>query len=181
VAENRAQLDQVDRSLRDARQRLADADEHRREQHRAALKALELMADGPVEAGAAHGVGLQQLRRYRELEALAARLSTIAAALAEARKLASRQAEAREQAGKLGLSLSGQRSARIEITEHLEQAEQERERLLDQARKAQGAWLTVSERWTLRGRGRRSSVIASRSGATSRRAPSAWRTNSGAP
>lgn len=136
VAENRAQLDQVDRSRRDARQRLADADEHRRE-HRAALEALELMADGPVEAGAAHEVALQQLRRYRDLEALAARRSTIAAALAEARKLASRQAEAREQAGKLGLSLSGQRSARIEITEHLEQAEQERERLLDQAREAQ--------------------------------------------
>lgn len=136
VVENRAQLDQVDRSRRDARQRLADADAHRRE-HRAALEALEVMADRPVEAGAAHGVALQQLRRYRDLEALAARRSTIAAELAEARKLASRQAEAREQAGKLGLSLSGQRSARIEITEHLEQAEQERERLLDQAREAQ--------------------------------------------
>ena len=136
VAENRAQLDQVDRSRRDARQRLADADEHRRE-HRAALDALELMAEGPVEAGAAHGIALQQLRRYRDLEALAGRLSTIAAELAEARELASRQAEAREQAEKLGLSLSGQRPAHIEITEHLEQTELERERLLDQAREAQ--------------------------------------------
>lgn len=136
MAENRAKLEQVDRSRRDARQRLADADEHRRE-HRAALEALELMVDGPVEAGAAHGIALQQLRRYRDLEALAARLSTIAAALAEARKLASRQVEAREQAEKLGLSLSGQRSARIEITEHLEQTELERERLLEQAREAQ--------------------------------------------
>lgn len=136
VAENRAKLEQVDRSRRDARQRLADADEHRRE-HRAALEALELMAEGPVEAGAAHGIALQQLRRYRDLETLAGRLSTIAAELAEARKLASRQAEAREQAEKLGISLSGQRSARIEITEHLEQTELERERLLDQAREAQ--------------------------------------------
>ncbi len=136
VAESRAQLEEVDRSRRAARQRLADADEHRRD-HRAALEALELMADAPVEPGAAHGTARQQLRRYRDLEALAGRLSAIAAELAEARKLASRQAEAREQAGKLGLSLSGQRSARIEITEHLEQAEQERERCLEQAREAQ--------------------------------------------
>lgn len=136
VAESRAQLDQVDRSRRTARQRLADADEHRRE-HRAALEALELMADAQVEAGAAHRTALQQLRRYRDLEALAGRLSTIAAELPEARKLANRQAEAREQAEKLSLSLSGQRSSRIEITEHLEQAEQERERCLKQAREAQ--------------------------------------------
>jgi chromosome partition protein MukB len=136
VAESRAQLEQVDRSRRAARQRLADADEHRRD-HRAALEALELMADAPVEPGAAHGTARQQLRRYRDLEALAVRLSAIAAELAEARKLASRQAEAGEQAQKLNLSLSGQRSARIEITEHLEQAEQERERCLEQARDAQ--------------------------------------------
>jgi chromosome partition protein MukB len=136
VAESWAQLEQVDRSRRAARQRLADADEHRRD-HRAALEALELMADAPVEPGAAHGTARQQLRRYRDLEALAVRVSAIAAELAEARKLASRQAEAGEQAQKLNLSLSGQRSARIEITEHLEQAEQERERCLEQARDAQ--------------------------------------------
>ncbi|RNE91010.1 chromosome partition protein MukB [Marichromatium sp. AB31] len=136
VAESRATLDQVDRSRRDARQRLADADQHRRD-HRAALEALELMAEGPVEVDTAHSMALQQLRRYRDLEALAGRLSTIAAELAEARKFASRQAKAREQAEKLGISLSGQRSARIEITEPLEQTELERERLLDQAREAQ--------------------------------------------
>jgi len=136
VAESRAQLEQVDRSRRAARQRLADADEHRRD-HRAALEALELMADAPVEPGAAHGTARQQLRRYRDLEALAVRLGAIAAELAEARKLASRQAEAGKQAQNLNLSLSGQRSARIEITEHLEQAEQERERCLEQARDAQ--------------------------------------------
>ena len=136
VAESRAQLVQVDRSRRAARQRLADADEHRRE-HRAALEALERMADAPIEPDAAHGSALQQLRRYRDLEALAGRLGAIAAELDEARKLASRQSEAREQAEKLGISLSGQRSARIEITEHLEQAEQERDRCLEQAREAQ--------------------------------------------
>ena len=90
-----------------------------------------------VEPRDAHPIALQQLRRFRDLEALAGRLSTIATELAEARKLASRQAEAREQAEKLSLSLSGQRSARVEITEHLEQAEQERERFLEQAREAQ--------------------------------------------
>ena len=136
VAESKAQLGQVDRSRRDAKQRLADADEHRRE-HRAALEALELMADAQIEPDAAHGTALQQLRRFRDLEALAGRLGTIASELAETRKFASRQAEAREQAEKLGLSLLGQRPARVEITEHLRQAEQEREQFLDQAREAQ--------------------------------------------
>jgi len=136
VAQSRAQLDQVDRSRRDARQRLADADEHRRE-HAAALAALELMANETIEPSAAHGTALHQLRRFRDLEARAGRLGTIAAELAEARTLASRQAEAREQAGALGLSLSGQRSALVEITEHLDQAERERERFLNQAREAQ--------------------------------------------
>ena len=135
VAESKAQLDQVDRSRRDAKQRLADADEHRQE-HAAALEALELMADAAIEPDGAHRTALHQLRRFRDLEALAERLSTIAAELAETRKLASRQAEAKEQAEELGLSLSGQWSARVEITEHIKRAEQERERLLDQSREA---------------------------------------------
>jgi len=136
VADSRAQLDQVDRSRRAAKQRLAGADEHRRE-HRAVLEALELMADAAIKPHATHATALQQLRRFRDLEALAGRLSTIAAELAEARKLASRQADAKEQAEKLSISHSGQRSARVEITEHLEQAEQERERFFEQAREAQ--------------------------------------------
>lgn len=136
IAERKTQLEQVDRSRRDARQRLADADEHRRE-HATALEALELMADAAIEADAAHGTALHQLRRFRGLQALAERQSTIAAELTEARTLASRQAEAREQAEKLGLSLSGQRPARVEITAHLERAEQGRERFLEQAREAQ--------------------------------------------
>ena len=136
VAESRAQLDQVDRSRRDARQRLADTDAHRRE-HAAALAALELMANETIEPRDAHPKAFQELRRYRHLELRAGRLSITAAELAEARQLASRQAEAKEQAKKLGLFLSGQRSARLEITEHLEQVEQERERFLDQAREAQ--------------------------------------------
>ena len=135
MAQSKARLEQVDRSRRDAKRRLADADEHRGE-HAAALAALERMTDAAIEPDAAHGTALHQLRRFRDLQALAGRLSAIAAELAEARKLASRQAEAREQAEKLNFSLSEQRSARVEITEHLERTEQERERFLDQARAA---------------------------------------------
>ena len=136
MAESKAQLEQVDRSRRAAKQRLADAGDHRRE-HAAALAALERMADAAIEPSGAHSAALQQLHRFRDLQALAERQSTIAAELAEARKLASRQAEAREQAEKLGFFLSGQRSARSEITEYLERAEQEREGFLEQAREAQ--------------------------------------------
>jgi chromosome partition protein MukB len=136
IAESKTQLERVDRSRREARQRLADADDHRRE-HATALAALELMADTAIEPSGAHREALQQLHRFRDLQALAERQGTIAAELAETRKLASRQAEAREQAEKLGLSLSGQRPARMEVTEHLERAEKEREQFLEQAREAQ--------------------------------------------
>ena len=136
MAECRTQLDQVDRSRRDAKRRLADANEHRRE-HAAALAALELMADSAIDADAAHRIALQQLRRFRDAQALVGRLSAIAKELAETRKLANRQAEAKEQAEDLGLSLNGQRSAHIEITEHFQRTEQERERLSEMARKAQ--------------------------------------------
>ena len=135
IAESKTQLEQVDRSRRDAKQRLADASDHRRE-HTTALAALELMADEAIDLSGAHAAALQQLHRFRDLLALAGRLSTIAAELGEARKLASRQAEAREQAEKLGLSILEQRPARIEITAHLERVELERERLLEQEREA---------------------------------------------
>jgi chromosome partition protein MukB len=136
VAESKAQLERVDRCRRDTKQRLADADEHRRE-HAAALAALQLMADAVIEPSIAHPAALQQLHRFRDLLALAGRLSTIAAELIEARKLAGRQAEAKEQADRFGLSLSGRRPARMEITEHLERAEQERDGFSEQAREAQ--------------------------------------------
>ena len=136
IAESKTQLEQVDRSRREAKQRLADADDHRRE-HATALAALELMADTAIEPSGAHRESLQQLHRFRDLQALAERQSTIAAELAEVRKLASRQAEAREQAENLGLSFSGQRPARTEVTEYLERAEKEREQFLEQAREAQ--------------------------------------------
>ena len=88
MAESKAQLEEVDGSRRDAKQRLADADEHRRE-HSAALAALELMADAAIKPGAGHGTALHQLRRFRDAQALAGRLSTISAELAETCELAS--------------------------------------------------------------------------------------------
>jgi chromosome partition protein MukB len=136
IAESKTQLEQVDRSRRKAKQRLADADDHRRE-HATALAALELMADTAIEPSGAHREALQQLHRFRDLQALAERQSTIAAELAEVRKLASRQAEAREQAENLGLSFSGQRPARTQVMEYLERAEKEREQFSEQAREAQ--------------------------------------------
>jgi chromosome partition protein MukB len=135
VAQTRLELAQVDRARRDARQQLADADGHRRE-HQAACEALGRLAGAAVDPAAAHAAARQQLRRYRDLEALAGRLGAVGAELAEARTLASRQAEARAQAEALGVPLSGERDARSEITEQLERTERERERWLDQVREA---------------------------------------------
>ena len=136
IAENKAHLEQVDRSRRDAKQWLTDADAHRRE-HADAIAALKLMVDATVDPGSAYETARDQLRRFRDLQALAGRRSAIAAELAETLNLASSQAEARKHAEELNLSLSAERSARIQIAEHLERADQERERLLEQAREAQ--------------------------------------------
>lgn len=135
LAKSKAELEQVDRDRREAKQRIADADEHRRE-HAAALAAVEQLAGASIEPDGAHGAAREQLRRFRDLEALAGRVSTISMELAEARKLASRQAEARDRLDKLGLELSGQRAAREEIAEHLEHKERDRERLLQEERDA---------------------------------------------
>ncbi len=134
IVECGTQLEQVDRSRREAKQRLADADDHRRE-HAEALSALELMAGATIGPGNAYSEALRQLHRFRGLQALAERQGSIAAELAEVGRLADRQFEAREQAAKLGLSFPGQRPARVEITEHLERLEKEREHLLNQGRR----------------------------------------------
>ncbi len=135
LSRSKAELEQVDRDRREAKQRIADADEHRRE-HSAALAALDQLAGAPIEPNGAHGAAREQLRRFRDLEALAGRVSTISAELAEARKLAGRQAEARDRLDKLGLELAGRRAAREEIAEHLERTEKERDQLLQQERDA---------------------------------------------
>ncbi|MBK1705752.1 hypothetical protein CKO40_14605 [Halochromatium glycolicum] len=61
----------MDRARRDARQRLADADEHRRE-HRAALEALELMAEGRSRrarpmGSASNNFAVEHLGAWRDL------------------------------------------------------------------------------------------------------------------
>ncbi len=135
MAQSKAGLEQVDRARREAKRRSADAKEHRLE-HAAALAALERLADAPIAPGDAHPAALDQLRRFRDLQSLAEQLSTVAAQLAEVRTLASRQAEARGRLEKLGLTLSGKRSAGDEIAEHLERAEREHEQFLEQERNA---------------------------------------------
>ena len=138
IAENKVRLGRVDRARRDAKQRLADADDHRRE-HATALAAVELMAGTAIEPSRAHTEALQQLRRFRDLQARAERQSVIAAELAEARKLAGQQAEARERAENLDLSFPGERPARVEVAEHLDHAEKAREQWLEQEREARAA------------------------------------------
>lgn len=141
LAKTKARLEKVDRSRRDAKQRLADAADHRRA-YAAAFDALMSMGDGStgdaaIEPDAVFDVASNRLRRFRRLQDLLDRIEGISADLKRTRDLADRQAKAREQAEALGLVLSGQRSARIEITEHLERTESERERLSERAREAE--------------------------------------------
>ncbi|MBF2758893.1 MAG: chromosome partition protein MukB [Ectothiorhodospiraceae bacterium AqS1] len=146
LARTKSRLDEADRARRNARQRLADADDHRRA-YAAAFEALQSMGDGsesdtldtldaPIDPDAAFDTALMRLRRFRKLQSLLERFDEIAAELERSRDLADRQARAKERAEKSGLVLSGQRPAGIEITERLERAEQERERLLERAREA---------------------------------------------
>ena len=136
IAEDQAELDCVDRSRRDAKRRVADADHHRRE-HAAALAALEHLADATIQPSDAHSMALQALRRFRDLKTFAKRRSTIAAELVEVRELANQQAAVREQAKRLGFSFPGQRLARIEVTEQLDQAENKREQSREKSRAAE--------------------------------------------
>ena len=134
-AENQAELERVDGERRRSKQRIADAREHRRE-HAVALEALARLADATVDPKDAHGIALERLRRFRDLQALSERRERIATELYEARKLALRQAEAHSRLEALDLSLSGTRPAQLELAEHLEETERERERLLDGEREA---------------------------------------------
>ena len=131
IADTKTRLARVDRSRREAKQRLDDVDAHRQE-HAAALESLELMANSEVKPDMAHSAALQQLRRLRDYQALAGRATAIAVNLREARKLAGDQAEARQRLKEMGLSLAGQKPARTEIEEHLKQAEGQHGRVLEQ-------------------------------------------------
>ena len=138
IAETETRLAQVDRSRREAKQRLDDVDAHRHE-HAEALESLGLMANAVVEPDIAHSAARQQLSRFRDLQALAGRATAIAADLTEARKLASAQVEARQRLKVVGLSLAGKKPARIDIEEHLKQAEGQHDRALKQERDAREA------------------------------------------
>jgi chromosome partition protein MukB len=134
LAECRARLAEVDRERRDGAQRLADATAHRYE-HAKVLSALRTLAGTDVAADAAHGVALGQLRRVREARALADRAPSLMRDLDAARKLAGRQATARERAQKLGVVL-GEDPAGEQVRRLLEEAEIERSRLEDAERTA---------------------------------------------
>jgi chromosome partition protein MukB len=98
-------LEVVDRERREASTRLSDADEHRR-RHGEVLRALKSLVSGEVSAKDAARISVDALRRYRNQVALAGRVSSLATELSEARRLAERQAYARERAQKLGIMLS---------------------------------------------------------------------------
>ncbi len=144
ITKTENQLAQVDSSRRDAKQRLDDVDAHRQE-HAAALEALQFMATASVEPDLAHEAAQHQLSRFRDLQALARRTATIASDLTEARKQAKDQSEARRQLKELGLSLTGEKPARVEIGDHLKRAERQRERALKQEEAAREA-LTQGQR-----------------------------------
>lgn len=131
-AERLGELSKVRRS---ARQRLADADAHRQD-FAVARRDLELLADRTVDPEAAHEVALEQLRRFRRCEDLAAKRNEISDELEKVRHLAQEQSQARSQIEALEISLSGRGSASDEIRTHLAETEKEFERLLDEEREA---------------------------------------------
>ena len=138
ITKTKNQLAQVDGSYRDAGQRLDSVDAHRRE-HAAALESLEFMATASVEPDMAYEAAQHQLSRFRDLQALAARMATISADLTEARKQARDQSEARRQLKELSLSLTGEKPARVEIGDHLKRAERQRDHALKQEEVAREA------------------------------------------
>ncbi|MCB9636738.1 MAG: chromosome partition protein MukB, partial [Sandaracinus sp.] len=121
VAVARAELAEVDEQRRDATTRLADAQSHRR-QHAEVMRALAALVETAVSPEHAHEVALDALMRHREKVVLAGRLPSIETELAEARRLAGRQAKAREQAAALGVLL-GDRPGGEVVAELLDEVE----------------------------------------------------------
>jgi chromosome partition protein MukB len=141
LADCRAKLAEVDRERRDGSQRLADASA-KRDEHTKVLSALEALAGAGVAADAAHAVALEQLRRLREARGLADRSPAIARDLDAARKLAARQATARDRARKLGFVLS-EGPAGEQVRGLLDAAESERARFEDAERTARAGLADV--------------------------------------
>jgi chromosome partition protein MukB len=86
---------------------------------------LRSIIDREVAADHAHAIAIEALRRHRDLNALAERAPTIAKELREARKLAERQAHARDHAEKLGIALTAESSGSL-VRTLLDEAESER-------------------------------------------------------
>lgn len=141
IAEGRAKLAEVDRERRDGAQRLADASTHR-DEHTKVLSALRTLAGADLVAVAARAVALEQLRRLREAHALADRAPGIARDIEGARKLAARQATARERAQKLGI-VFGESPSGEQVRGLLDEAESERARLEDAERAARAGLADV--------------------------------------
>ena len=108
----RAELSEADQERREAVTRLADAEAHRA-QHTSALRALEALVDGAVPVDQAHDRALEALSAHRERVALVARVPTIERELAEAHKLARRQASVRERAATLDVHVESEGGAQV--------------------------------------------------------------------
>ncbi|MGO8996298.1 MAG: chromosome partition protein MukB [Polyangiaceae bacterium] len=141
LTECRSNLAEADRERRDGAQRLADAAAHR-DEHAKVLNALQTLGNKDVDAETAHASALDQLRRLRELRAVADRAPSISKELDAARRLAGRQASVRERAQKLGVAL-GEGPAGEQLRGLLEDAESDRAQLEEAERTARASLADV--------------------------------------
>jgi chromosome partition protein MukB len=117
-------LQGVDQERRDASTRLSDVESHRK-RHAMVLAALRALADEEPVIESAHQTAVDALRRHRELAALAEGLPRIEKDLAEARRLEARQARARAEAHRLGVSVDKESASSV-VNRLLDGAEDER-------------------------------------------------------
>lgn len=131
----RAELTAVDEERREAATLLADAESHRA-RHAEAMRALTTLVEAAVAPEQAHDVALDALTRHRERVALAGRLASIEQERGDARRLAARQAKAREQAAALDVVI-GERPAGEVVSQLLDEVEGTRKEHEEQARIAE--------------------------------------------
>jgi chromosome partition protein MukB len=132
---SRAELAAVDVERREAARLLADAESHRA-RHAEAMRALTTLVGAAVAPEQAHDVALDALTRHRGNVALAGRLSSTEQQLGDARRLAARQAKAREQAAALDVGI-GERPAVEVVSQLLDEVEGARKDHEGQARVAE--------------------------------------------
>jgi chromosome partition protein MukB len=131
----RAELAAVDEERREAATLLADAESHRG-RHAEAMRALTTLVGAAVAPEQAHDVALDALTRHRENVALAGRLSNIEQQLGDARRLAARQAKAREQAAALDVVIGGRPAGEV-VSQLLDEVEGTRKDHEEKARIAE--------------------------------------------